>query len=57
MNRADVDAWRDHVRRHQVDIETEITWPMGGHSLYFRDPSGNSIELTTPETWDLAEIP
>jgi len=52
--RADVDAWRDHLRRHAVAIEAEIEWPGGGRSIYFRDPAGNSLELATPATWGLA---
>lgn len=44
-------AWRERLGAHGVPIETEITWPGGGHSLYFRDPAGNSVELATPQTW------
>jgi catechol-2,3-dioxygenase len=39
-----------------VPIEIEITWPGGGHSIYFRDPAGNSIELATAKTWNLQNI-
>ncbi len=53
MRREDISAWRDRLRQHGVPIETEITWPSGGHSLYFRDPAGNSVELTMPQTWNL----
>ena len=53
MARADIPAWREQLHRNSVAIEAEITWPTGGHSLYFRDPSGNSVELTTPLTWEL----
>lgn len=48
-----VDAWRGRLAQHGVAIETEVTWPGGGFSLYFRDPAGNSLELTTPRTWGL----
>jgi catechol 2,3-dioxygenase-like lactoylglutathione lyase family enzyme len=50
---AEIPAWRDHLQRHGVEIEAEITWPSGGQSLYFRDPAGNSIELATRQTWQL----
>ncbi|MBI1923031.1 VOC family protein [Candidatus Poribacteria bacterium] len=53
MQESDVPAWREHLRQNGVEIETEITWPNGGYSIYFRDPAGNSVELTTPETWRL----
>ena len=38
----------------EVPIELETDWPRGGHSLYFRDPAGNSVELITPGLWGLA---
>ena len=44
-------AWREHLRQAGVAIETEIDWPQGGHSIYFRDPAGNSVELATPSIW------
>jgi catechol 2,3-dioxygenase-like lactoylglutathione lyase family enzyme len=55
MRHADIAMWRDHLVQNQVAIETEIEWPSGGYSLYFRDPAGNSLELTTPLTWNLPE--
>ena len=50
----DLDAWRERLREHRVAIEHEETWERGGHSLYFRDPAGNSVELVTPGVWGLA---
>lgn len=52
MEKADIPAWRVHLDQQGVEIETEITWPSGGQSIYFRDPAGNSIELATRQTWD-----
>ena len=26
----------------------KMTWPKGGHSLYFRDPAGNSVRVNHP---------
>jgi catechol 2,3-dioxygenase-like lactoylglutathione lyase family enzyme len=51
--RDDLDAWRLRLREHRVAIEHEEVWPNGGHSLYFRDPAGNSVELLTPGVWGL----
>jgi catechol 2,3-dioxygenase-like lactoylglutathione lyase family enzyme len=48
-----LDAWRERLQNHGVRIEKEITWPLGGRSLYFRDPAGNSVELLTPRVWGL----
>lgn len=47
-----LDAWRDWLARHQVAIESEVRWPRGGVSLYFRDPDDNLVELATPGLWD-----
>ena len=51
-----VDAWREHLRGHNVAVEAEIAWPSGGKSLYLRDPAGNSVELTTPKTWGFDDL-
>jgi len=50
----DLDDWRKHLEDHGVAIEHEETWRRGGHSIYFRDPAGNSVELVTPGLWGLA---
>lgn len=52
---AELDAWRGHLRAHGVAIEAELTWPKGGRSLYFRDPSGNSLEIGTSRIWGIEE--
>jgi len=48
-------TWKDRLESMGVEIEAEITWPHGGRSLYFRDPEGNSVEITTPKTWAWAD--
>ena len=53
MRHEDIGAWRERLRRNDVEIEREITWPGGGYSIYFRDPAGNSVELATPRTWGI----
>jgi catechol 2,3-dioxygenase-like lactoylglutathione lyase family enzyme len=53
---ADLGAWRDTLAAAGVAIEAEISWPQGGHhSLYVRDPAGNSVELASPTLWGLPE--
>ena len=52
---ADVPAWRAYLEAHGIVIESEITWPRGGRSLYVRDPAGNSVELASPMLWGLPE--
>ena len=46
-------GWRAQLHAAGVPIECEIEWPHGGRSIYFRDPSGNSVELATPSLWGL----
>lgn len=48
-------AWREHLRAQGVAVESEVTWPSGGTSLYLRDPAGNSVELTSPRIWGIEE--
>jgi catechol 2,3-dioxygenase-like lactoylglutathione lyase family enzyme len=57
VREADLPAWRERLRQAGVTIERELTWPQGGHSIYFRDPAGNSVELATPRLWALPEPP
>lgn len=44
-------AWEEHLTVAGVEVEHEQSWPSGGRSIYFRDPSGNSIELITRGSW------
>jgi len=45
--------WRRHLLAHGVVVESEVDWPGGAWSLYFRDPAGNSLELATASLWGL----
>jgi catechol 2,3-dioxygenase-like lactoylglutathione lyase family enzyme len=51
IDRADVSAWLDRLTALHIPIESRVDWPRGGHSIYFRDPDGRSVELATPGTW------
>jgi catechol 2,3-dioxygenase-like lactoylglutathione lyase family enzyme len=44
-------AWETRLKEVGVEIESRVHWERGGHSLYFRDPAGHSVELATPGTW------
>ena len=55
MAEDELDAWRDRLVEHGVEIEQEVTWPNGCRSFYFRDPAGNSLELGTPKIWGFSE--
>lgn len=50
---AEIDGWKAHLAAHGVVIEAEFEWPQGGRSIYFRDPSGNSLEFANPSIWGL----
>jgi catechol 2,3-dioxygenase-like lactoylglutathione lyase family enzyme len=47
----EIAPWRRHLHSSGVKIESEVTWPSGARSIYFRDPAGNSLELATPNMW------
>src|SRR5678815_286572 len=49
VSKEQLNAWRDRLRAKGVAIESEINWPNGAHSIYFRDPAGNSLEFATPD--------
>ncbi|CDX27571.1 Lactoylglutathione lyase [Mesorhizobium plurifarium] len=47
----EIAAWRKHLAANNIAIESDFEWPQGGHSIYIRDPSGNSIEFAEPRIW------
>ena len=46
---------RGRLEARGVVIDADVVWPGGGRSIYLRDPAGNSVELTTPSIWGLAD--
>jgi catechol 2,3-dioxygenase-like lactoylglutathione lyase family enzyme len=52
----EMDAWRAQLLNRGVVIEHEQDWGLGTHSIYFRDPDGNSLELIDarhyPRVWE-----
>ena len=52
ITHAALPAWRAHLEASGIQIEGSSYWKRGGHSLYFRDPDGNLLEVAaTPGLW------
>jgi catechol 2,3-dioxygenase-like lactoylglutathione lyase family enzyme len=49
----DLQEWRQHLQKCGITTESEVDWPSGGKSVYFRDPAGNLLELAPPTLWGL----
>jgi catechol 2,3-dioxygenase-like lactoylglutathione lyase family enzyme len=47
----ELQVWEAHLAAESVVLESRITWPRGGVSLYFRDPDNHSVEAATPGLW------
>ena len=47
----DWEAWKLRLADKAVPVESEVSWPQGGRSLYFLDPDGMVVELATPGLW------
>ncbi len=46
-----IEDWRRRLTSAGIEIEMDFEWPQGGRSIYFRDPSGNSLEFAEPRIW------
>jgi catechol 2,3-dioxygenase-like lactoylglutathione lyase family enzyme len=52
VGEGELDAWRDRLAAHGVELEQDQDWQRGGaRSLYVRDPAGNSVELVEGDLW------
>lgn len=47
----EIQPWRQRLQELEIPLESTVTWPRGGTSLYFRDPDGHLLELVTPGIW------
>ena len=47
-----IEAWRGRLEELGIAIQSEVVWPRGGRSVYFRDPAGNSLEVAEARIWD-----
>jgi catechol 2,3-dioxygenase-like lactoylglutathione lyase family enzyme len=46
-------GWEARLAEQNIAIESKVAWPRGGHSIYFRDPDRNLVELITPGCWKI----
>jgi catechol 2,3-dioxygenase-like lactoylglutathione lyase family enzyme/pyrimidine deaminase RibD-like protein len=53
IEKGGLEAWASRLASCGIEVESKVTWPRGGTSLYFRDPDGHSVELATPGIWSL----
>lgn len=53
VSRDNLTSLRERLAADGVMIESEITWPTGARSFYFRDPAGNSLECAEPGLWSI----
>ena len=51
MDRAAIAAMKARLEAAGVPLDTAFDWPNGAHSLYVRDPAGNSVEFAEPWLW------
>ncbi|CAM5518873.1 catechol 2,3-dioxygenase-like lactoylglutathione lyase family enzyme [Aquamicrobium terrae] len=55
----EIARWKAHLEARGVTVEADFEWPpkpgeaKGGRSIYFRDPSGNSLEFAEPKIWGI----
>lgn len=49
----EIGHWKSRLESRNIVIEADLEWPNGGRSIYFRDPSGNSIEFAEPRIWGI----
>lgn len=49
----ELSAWEQRLNDHRINILSQVKWPRGGTSIYFRDPDEHLIELATPGLWSI----
>ena len=53
ISKQDFAPWEKHLVARGIVIESKVSWPTGGQSIYFRDPDNHLVELATPGIWEV----
>jgi catechol 2,3-dioxygenase-like lactoylglutathione lyase family enzyme len=53
VSKEDFAAWEKYLAASGIAIESKVSWPRGGESIYFRDPDNHLLELATPGIWEV----
>jgi len=53
VSKEEFPAWEKHLAARGVPVESKVSWPSGGQSLFFRDPDHHLLELGTPGLWEV----
>jgi catechol 2,3-dioxygenase-like lactoylglutathione lyase family enzyme len=51
ISKDNIPTWLARLADQNITVESQFTWPLGGTSIYFRDPDGHLLELITPGVW------
>ncbi|MFN2454224.1 MAG: VOC family protein [Pyrinomonadaceae bacterium] len=50
---SELEQWENWLVENGIEIESKVKWPLGGTSIYFRDPDKHLLELATPGVWTI----
>jgi catechol 2,3-dioxygenase-like lactoylglutathione lyase family enzyme len=53
VSKEELNVWEKLLVSRGITIESKVSWPKGGRSIYFRDPDNHLVELATPGIWEV----